>query len=341
MDKKVLVTDYVWPSVEPERAVLARAGVELVVAPDGSEETLASLARDVDGILTCFAQVTDKVVRAAERCVVIGRYGVGVDNIAVDTATELGIAVTYVPDYCVDEVSDHVMALLLTWNRRIALFDSSVKTTGWGSVPLTMRMMRLRGKKLGIIGFGRIGRAVCPKALAFGFEVLASDPYLSAEVAAEHGARMVDLATLLKESDFVTLHSPLTPETLNLIGKSELEMMKPDAFLINAARGPLIDEDALYDALKNGQIAGAGVDVLVDLAPPLDHPLLGLDNMVVTPHVAFFSQEATLELEERAAGEVAQVLQGRMPDNLVNPDVLSHPNPRHRLPALCKRTDRR
>ena len=133
----------------------------------------------------------------------------------------------------------------------------------------------------------------------------------------------------------------MTPETLNLIGKSELEMMKPDAFLINAARGPLIDEDTLYDALKNGQIAGAGVDVLVDLAPPLDHPLLGLDNMVVTPHVAFFSQEATLELEERAAGEVAQVLQGRMPDNLVNPDVLSHPNPRHRLPALCKRTDRR
>ena len=341
MTRKVLVTDYVWPSVEPERAVLARAGVELVVAPDGSEETLASLARDVDGILTCFAQVTDKVVRAAERCVVIGRYGVGVDNIAVDTATELGIAVTYVPDYCVDEVSDHVMALLLTWNRRIALFDSSVRTMGWGSVPLTMRMMRLRGKKLGIIGFGRIGRAVCPKALAFGFEVLAYDPYLSDEVAAEHGARMVDMPTLLRESDFVTLHSPLTPETLNLIGKAELEMMKPDAFLINAARGPLIDEDALYDALKDGQIAGAGVDVLVDLAPPPDHPLLGLDNMVVTPHVAFFSQEATLELEERAAGEVAQVLQGRMPDNLVNPDVLSHPKPRHRLPAPCKRTDKR
>ena len=322
MTKKVLVTDYVWPSVEPERAVLAKAGVDLIVAPDGSEDTLTSLAKDADGILTCFAQVTDRVVRAAERCMVVGRYGVGVDNIAVDTATELGIAVTYVPDYCVDEVSDHVMALLLAWNRRIALFDRSVKTTGWGSVPLTMRMMRLRGKKLGIVGFGRIGRAVCSKALAFEFEVLAHDPYISPDVAARHGAKMVDMSTLLRESDFVTVHSPLTPETGNLIGRAELELMKPEAFLINAARGPLIDEDALYSALKEGQIAGAGVDVLVDPEPPPDYPLLKLDNVLVTPHVAFFSQEAVLELEERAAEEVARVLQGQMPDNLVNPAVL-------------------
>ena len=329
---KVLVTDYVWPSVEPERAVLARAGAELIVAPDGSEDTLASMAKDVDGILTCFAQVTDRVVRAAERCVAIGRYGVGVDNIAVDTATELGIAVTYVPDYCVDEVSDHVMALLLAWNRRIVLFDRSVKTTGWGSLGLNMRMMRLRGKRLGIIGFGRIGRAVCAKAFAFGFEALTCDPHVAADVAAQHGAKMVDMPTLLKESDFVTVHSPLTPETKNLIGKAELDAMKPEAFLINAARGPLIDEDALYEALKEGRIAGAGLDVLVDAAPPRDHPLLKLENVLVTPHVAFFSQEATLELEERAAGEVARVLQGQMPDNLVNPAVLSHPNPRHRLP---------
>ena len=324
MTKKVLITDYVWPSVEPERAVLAKVGAELVVAPDGSEETLASLAKDVDGILTCFAQVTDTVVRAAERCVVIGRCGVGVDNIAVNTATELGIAVTYVPDYCVDEVSDHVMALLLAWNRRVVLLHTSVKTDGWGSVPLTMRMMRLRGKKLGIIGFGRIGQAVCSKARAFGLEVMAHDPFVSADLAAERGATSVDMPTLLTESHFVTLHAPLIPDTRNMIGKAELATMKPEAFLINAARGGLIDEDALYDALTRGQIAGAGVDVLVDPAPPPNHPLLKLDNLLVTPHVAFFSQEATLELEERAAGEVAHVLQGQMPDNLVNPEVLPH-----------------
>ena len=283
MPQKVLITDYVWPSVEPERAVLARAGIDIEVAPDTSEETLASMAKDFDGIMTCFAQVTDRVLRSAPKCVVVGRFGVGVDNIAVDTATDLGMAVTYVPDYCVDEVSDHVMALLLTWNRRIVPLDRSVRTTGWGSVPLTMRMMRLRGKRLGVVGFGRIGRAVAAKALAFGFEVLAADPFVTPESAAESGARLVDMETLLRESDFVTLHSPLTPETTNLISKAELEMMKSEAFLINAARGPLIDEEALHEALTTGQIAGAGVDVMVDAEPPPDNPLVGLDNFLVTP----------------------------------------------------------
>jgi D-3-phosphoglycerate dehydrogenase len=332
MAYKVLVTDYVWPSVEPERAVLAQIGAELVVAPDGNEATLAELARDVDGILTCFAQVTDTVLRAAEKCVVVGRYGVGVDNIAVNTATELGMAVTYVPDYCVEEVSDHVMGLLMTWNRRIAYFDRLVKTSGWGSLSLTMPIMRLRGKKLGIVGFGRIGQAVCRKALAFGFEVLACDPFVPAEAATKLGGKMVDMPTLLKESDFVTLHSPLIPETRNMIGAAELAVMKPTAFLINCARGPLVDEAALYDALKNNRIGGVGLDVLVDAHPAPDHPLLRLENAIITPHVAFFSEEAVLELEERAAGEVAAVLQGRMPENLVNKDVLAHPNPRHQLP---------
>jgi len=196
-----------------------------------------------------------------------------------------------------------------------------------------MPILRLRGKKLGIVGLGRIGRAVCRKAQAFGLEVLSCDPYVSAESASQLGARAVDMETLLKESDFVTLHSPLTPETTNLISKAQLDLMKPTAFIINCARGPLIDEDALYEALKNRQVGGAGLDVLVDAHPAPDYPLLKLDNVIVTPHVAFFSQEAVLELEERAAGEVASVLQGQMPDNLVNTDVLSHANPRHSLPA--------
>ena len=324
MTRKVLITDHVWPSVEPERAVLAQADAEAIVAPHGGEETLASLAEDVDGILTCFAKVTDKVVRAAKRCVVIGRYGVGVDNIAVDTATELGIAVTYVPDYCIPEVSDHVMAMLLAWNRRIVLFDRATKTRGWGSEGLGMRIMRLEGKKLGIVGFGRIGRGVTEKAKAFGMEILTSDPFVTAEAAREAGVEKVELPELLRESHFVTLHTPLMAETRNMIGREELAQMKPEAFLINAARGGLIDEDALYTALTSGQIAGAGLDVLVDLDPPLDHRLTQLENVIVTPHTAFFSQEAVLELEERAAGEVVRVFQGRMPDNLVNPAVLDH-----------------
>ncbi len=322
--KKVLITDHVWPNVDPEKAVLAAAGAEAIVAPNGDEETLVSLARDVDGILTCFARVTENVVRAAEKCVVISRYGVGIDNIAVETATGLGIAVTYVPDYCVPEVADHVIAMLLAWNRRIVSFDRATKTRGWGSDGLGMRIMRLEGKKLGIIGLGRIGRGVATRASAFGLETLAADPFVDTKTAAVGGARLVGMDELLEESDFVTIHTPLTPETRNLIGTDELSAMKPDAFIINAARGGLIDEDALYDALEQGEIAGAGLDVLVDLDPPLDHRLIQLDNVIVTPHTAFFSQESVVELEERAAGEVVRVFRGQMPENLVNPSVLGH-----------------
>ena len=324
MTKRVLITDYVWPSVEPERVVLAAGGAEIIVAPNGDEDTLVELAKDVDGILTCFAKVTERVVRAAEKCVVIGRYGVGVDNIDVDTATELGIAVTYVPDYCIPEVSDHVMAMLLAWNRRIVFFDRATKTKGWGTAGLGMRIMRLEGKKLGIVGFGRIGRAVADRARAFGLQVLVADPFITAEAAQDAGAVKMELPELLAESDFVTLHSPLIPQTQGLMGKDEFAAMRPDTFLINAARGGLIDEDAMYDALTSGQIAGAGLDVLVDLDPPLDHRISQLPNVIVTPHTAFFSQEAVLELEERAAGEVVSVFQGKMPDNLVNPGVLGH-----------------
>ena len=331
MTWKVLITDHVWPSTDPERAVLEAGGASVVVAPDGEETTLIELARDADAIMTCFAQVTENVVRAAEQCVVIGRFGVGVDNIAVNTATELGIAVTYVPDYCVDEVSDHVMALLHAWNRKIALFDRSVKERGWGSQPLTMRMMRLRGKTIGIVGFGRIGQAVAAKARAFGLNILAADPVVPAATVEDFGGKLVDLPLLLADSDFVSLHTPLTDATRDLIGREELAMMKPDAFLINAARGPLVDEVALYEALTGNIIAGAGLDVMVDNTPPQDHPLLSLDNIIITPHVAFFSQESTLELEQRAAAEVVSVIHGRMPDNLVNSAVLDHPNPRHGL----------
>ena len=333
MTWKVLITDYVWPSTDPERAVLESGGAEVVVAPDGNEATLIELARDADAIMTCFAQVTENVVRAAGHCQVIGRFGVGVDNIAVSTATELGIAVTYVPDYCVDEVSDHVMALLHAWNRKIVLFDRSVKERGWGSQPLTMRMMRLRGRTIGIVGFGRIGQAVAGKARAFGMNVLAADPFANPATVESFGGRLVELPELLGESDFVSLHTPLSAETRNLIGKEELAAMKPEAFLINAARGPLIDEEALHDALINGVIAGAGLDVMVDNVPANDHPLLALENIIITPHVAFFSQESTLELEQRAAAEVVRVMHGTMPENLVNSAVLQHPNPRHGLRA--------
>ena len=320
--RKVLVTDYVWPDLEPERAILDPLGVELVVAPDGGEETLAGLARDAEGILTCFAQVTPMVLRAAARMKVVARYGVGVDNIAVEAATDLGIVVTYVPDYCVDEVSDHVMALLLAFNRRVVLFDKITKLDGWGSVELNLPMTRLRGLTVGVVGFGRIGRVTARKARAFGLQVLASDPFVDSTLVRQEGGRLVDLETLLTESDFVTLHSPLNADTCGMIGEAELKLMKEAAFLINCARGPLIDEQALVGALREGSIAGAGLDVLESNHPPADHPLFAMDNAIISPHVAFYSPESTRELQRRATESVVRVLEGHLPENVYNREVI-------------------
>jgi len=321
---RVLVTDTVWPSTQPEREVLDRIGAEIVEAPDPSESTLTSLAADVDAIMTCFAQVTSPVVQAAKKCLVISRYGVGVDNIAVDTATGEGIVVTYLPDYCVDEVSDHVMALLLTWNRQIGFYDGVAKEGRWSGVASPVPLIRLRGRKLGIAGLGRIGRTVAVKAQAFGLEVLAHDPYLPDGIPPPSNVRMVDLRTLLAESDYLTLHTPLNEETRGYIGAGEFALMKPSAFIINCARGPIIDENALYAALRDGQIGGAGLDVMEQAAPPAGHPLFALDNVLITPHVAFLSQQSVLELEVRTAQATADVLQGKMPQFLVNPAVLPH-----------------
>ena len=331
MTWKVLITDFVWPSIDPERKILEEGGAEVIVAPNSKEETLIELSRDVDAIMTCFANVSENVIRSASNCKVIGRFGVGVDNIDVGVATELGIAVTYVPDYCIDEVSDHVIAMLHTWNRKIATFDKSVKDSGWEHLGLNMRIMRLRNKTIGIVGFGRIGQAVAEKSKVFGLNIMVSDPVVSQSFAADKGCKLVDMDELLTESDFVTLHAPLMESTINLIGKRELSLMKKDSFLINAARGQLINEKDLLEALKANTIGGAGLDVMTDNNPPIDHPFFSLENILITPHIAFFSQESTIELEERAAGEVVRAYQGVMPENLVNRDVLNHSNPRHKL----------
>jgi D-3-phosphoglycerate dehydrogenase len=194
-----------------------------------------------------------------------------------------------------------------------------------------MRIKRLRGKTIGIIGFGRIGQAVAEKASVFGLKILASDPFTPKEIVESSGGKLVSLEELLENSDFVSLHAPLTPDTEKMIGPKQFDLMKGDAFLINAARGPLIDEAALYEALSEGKIGGAGLDVMVDNEPSKDHPLMQLENILITPHTAFFSQESTLELEERAASEVVRVYRNSMPENLVNPEVLEHPNPKRSL----------
>ena len=319
--KKALITDYVWPNIDVESEVLRASGVEPVVAPDTSEETLAGLAADADIIMFCFAQVTGNVLRAAEKCMVASRYGIGVDNIDIPTATELGIVVTNVPDYCMDEVTDHAIGMILALNRRLGQHDAEVKQGGWASVVLDQPMHRTRGATLGILGFGRIGRSIAEKAVGFGMNIVAYDPLIEPGQSID-GVEIISFEDVLRRSHFITVHTPLTPETEGMIGPDQLAMMMPGGIIVNCARGGIIQEQALADALHNGHLAGAGLDVVEPTPPPDDHPLLSAPNIIITPHTAFFSQASTIELERRTAQEALRVLNGNHPQNLINPDVL-------------------
>ncbi|WP_313816006.1 C-terminal binding protein [Citricoccus sp.] len=318
MRPRILVTDHPGADLEVERRVLAEAGADIVVAQSGGEEHLAELARDVDAIVTCFAQVTETVLRSATRCLTVARTGVGVDNIDVRTATELGMVVSNVPVYCTDEVADHALALMLALNRQLVPLSRSAAGGGWDrqAAPLPAR---LRGKVLGLVGMGEIGRALVPRARALGLEVMALRRHR--EVPA--GVRTVDtLEALLAQSDIVSLHLPQTEQTLGLLGARELALMKPTAVLVNTARGGLVDTEALLAALERGALAGAGLDVTDPEPLPADHRLRSLDQVILTPHAAFASEGSLTELSQKAATNVADVLRGTVPADVVNPGVL-------------------
>jgi D-3-phosphoglycerate dehydrogenase / 2-oxoglutarate reductase len=320
---RALVTDHAWPSLDIEREILSRIGAELVVAETGDEDELVELAADVDAILTNWKRVPEAAVRAAQRCAVIARYGVGVDNIPVQLATELGIVVANVPDFCVNEVADHTMALLLACARRLIPFTSETRSGVW-SLDRAPGLPRLRDQTLGLVGFGRIAQALVPRASGFGLRVLAYSRRL-ADRAAEltSGVEIApSLENLLCAADYVSLHVPATPETTGLIGQRELAQMKPSAYLINTSRGALIDEQALARALGNQDIAGAALDVLSKEPPPAGLPLLAAPNLIVTPHAAFYSDASIHEVQTRAATNVASVLTGEVPEHVVNPAVL-------------------
>jgi D-3-phosphoglycerate dehydrogenase len=319
----VAVTDYVFPSLEPERAVLAPLGVELRPQQCRSEEELIALTQEADAILNCYAKITARVIQKLERCRIIARYGIGVDNVDLAAASAARILVTNVPDYCIDEVSDHALALLLALARRIAAADAAVKAGAW-DVVAHAGIRRIRGQTLGLLGFGKIAKALASKIQAFGMKVLVYDPYVEPGLIAEHGAASVPLEQLLAQSDAVSIHVPLSPTTRNLIGERELSGMKPTAFLVNTSRGGIVDEQALARALKEGKLGGAALDVLSTEPPPGDHPLRQAPNMILTPHLAFYSRESVIELQTKAADEVARALRGEPPRSPVNPDVLKH-----------------
>jgi D-3-phosphoglycerate dehydrogenase len=316
----VAVADSVFPNLDPTRVVLSRITAELRLAEQPTPESIVKVARDADAVLVTYAKITADMMRQLPRCRIIARFGIGVDNVDIAAATAAEIVVTRVPDYCIDEVSDHTVALLLALVRKIPLANSRAHAGRWEMSAL-VPIHRLRGRILGLVGFGRIPQLVAPKARAFGLKVVTYDPYVPLEVASAAGAEKVDFADLVKISDYVSIHTPLMPETQGLFNAEVFRQMKPTAYLINTARGPIVDEAALVHALDAGQFAGAALDVLSQ-EPPTGSPLLGRDDVILTPHMSFYSVESLVELQTKAAEEVVRVLSGQMPRNPVNPEAL-------------------
>jgi D-3-phosphoglycerate dehydrogenase len=318
---KVVVTDWEYADLCYEEDVLHHDQIELVSAQCRTEEEVIAVCRDADALINQYAPLSRKVIEALENCKVITRYGVGVNTIDLDAATEKGICVANVPDYCKDEVSDHALALLLSWTRKVSLANRHVKNGTW-DFKVTQPIYRLRGRVLGLVGFGMIPQALAEKVNPLGLQVIAFDPYVSEEVAKGKGVTLVSLEELCKQADFVSVHAPLMKSTQGMIGKNQFELMKKEAVIINTSRGPVIDEDALIEALTNGLIAGAALDVVVEEPISPNHPLLAMENTILTPHVAWYSEEAIEEMRSKAAMGVVDVLLHReYPKYLINRQV--------------------
>lgn len=307
----VYVTDQRQPSFEIERRILEEADADLTLCNCVTEDDIIRECAGADAVMLDLAPMTGKAIRALRKCRVISRYGVGVDNVDLAAADECGIQVCNVPDYCMEDVSDHAAALLLACLRNVVLRDREIRKGGWNVVA---RGFRMRGKTLGIIGAGRIARVLVRKLKGFELrEVVAYDPFLTAEQLAEFGMRKVEFDTLLHISDFISLHLNLTDGTRNIIDADALSKMKETAILINVSRGGLVDPNALLDALENNRILCAGLDTHAVEPVPADSRFMGLDNIVMTDHAAYNTEEGVAELKEKSARNIAAVLQGELP----------------------------
>ena len=315
---KIQRTDAELHIVEDYMADLEKAA-HVVTAERDDADTLSALARDADLILTCYAEIPAPVIEAAARLKGIVKYGVGTDNIDVDCATRRGVMVVNCPDYGSDTVADHAFALMMALARKIPVLDRALRDGAW-AWPAPERLgVDIAGKTMGIIGMGRIGRAMASRAAGFAMEIIAHSPY---EQVCPVAADFVSLDELLARADFVSIHATLTAETRGLLGAAELNAMKPSAYLINVARGAIVDEDALVRALDEGWIAGAGIDVFDDEPLRPGYPLAGLDYVILTPHLAWYTREAFERVEQYTMDGIMAVLEGRVPEHLKNSDVL-------------------
>jgi len=308
---------------EIEREALDPIGAEIVEVAATTTEEFAAAAREADAIIARYRRITAPIIEGLERCVVIGLGSVGADTVDVEAASKAGIVVTNVPDVFIEEVADHAMLLLLAAARRLRETDRMVREGEWhAGRPLLAEVPRLWGQTLGLVAYGNVARATARRAKPFGLRVLAYDPFVSELTMTGDGVEPVSLRELLERSDFVSMHAPLNDETRGMLGAKELASMKPSAILINAGRGPTVDEAALVEALRQGTIAGAALDVLETEPPAADNPLLRMDNVLLTPHVASATARMMPETRRRLGREIALVLSGRWPRSCVNPDVL-------------------
>ena len=319
--RRVVVIDPGYDSYASEQAILAPFGADLTVEPcDGDVDRIAGVVADADAVLVRESPLTAAIIDGMARCRAIVRYGVGVDNVDLDAAAAAGIYVANVPDYGVDEVSDHALALLLAVARRLVSRNAEVRAGAW-NVSRDQPMYRLAGGTLGLIGYGRIGQAFHRKALALGYaKVMVYDPMVDTP---PDGAELASVDDICRDADAISLHVPLVPETHHLLNAHRIAAMKPTAILVNTARGGLIDEHALADALARGHLLGAGLDVFEQEPVDPSHPLLALPNVVATDHTAWYSEQAVADLQRKAAEEIARVFAGDPPINWVNrrPDV--------------------
>lgn len=316
---KVVVTDYTFPDLEIETGLLEPLGHQVVAQKEKlSAERLRPLVADADAVIVQFAPVDRSVVEAMTRAKVIVRYGIGVDNVALDAARERGIPVVNVPDYCIDEVADHTLALLLAATRQVVANDAHVRGGAWGLATPLDRMRTLKDLTVGVVGFGRIGREVVARLRGFRCRVLVSDPVVGDDEIAAAGATAVPFDRLLASSDVVTLHCPSTDRTRGMMNRATFAAMRPGAILVNVGRGDLVDTDALLEALESGHLSDAALDVFSVEPLPIDHPLRRRAGTVLQSHIASASVPAVRKLRLTVAQAAADALAGRPSSNVVN-----------------------
>lgn len=327
---KAVITDYDYPDLSIEKGILEKSGVRVVGGQCKNEDELIALAHDADALLVQYARIGERTIANMPDCKVIARYGIGVDIVDVKAATEAGILVTNVAHYCVDEVADHAVSMYLCLARRLREFDAAVREGRWHWSASGAPIYRFKGLTAGVVGFGQIGSSIAARLKPFGMNIAVYDPYVSDERVAQFEGRKVSMDELLRESDAIFVQAPLVPETRHMFDAPAFEAMKRTAILVNTSRGPMVDNQALYEALTSGKIRGAALDDLEDEPAKKrkwepTHPLLKLDNVLLSPHAAYYSEEAIIEARSTAASEASRALSATMPLYVVNKGVLSSP----------------